>query len=150
MDEQNDLCVVIIEREQMVASSIELWGSGGEAGAEGMDFGGGSAIAGVHGIIGLFEEVAFGIGGQGVGDAIKLREGEGFSVASDVFARKDDGLARFSGGAIGLVAMSSVDGVDGGHGDGLLVRAKIRRFRVQIPGRFPCNDNNNQPVGCHM
>ena len=151
MNERDDLRVIVVEGEQTVASGVELRRSGGETGAEGVDFGRRFAVASVDGVVCLFEETAFRIRRRGVGDAIELREGEGFSVASDVFARKDDGVARFSGGAIGLAATSSVDGVDGRHG-GRLVQAEIRRFDGEEGrvGFHVTTSNNNQPVGCHM
>ena len=62
MDERDDLRIEVIEGEQTVASGVELWWSGGETGAEGVDFGGRFAIAGVDGVVGLFEETAFGVG----------------------------------------------------------------------------------------
>ena len=72
-----------------------------------------------------------------------------FTVASDVFARKEDGVARFSR-AVGLVAMNGIDGIDGGHGERLLVKAEIRRFDGE-EGRvgFHVTTTINQ-VGCHM
>ncbi len=68
---------------------------------------------------------------QFLGDTGHLRERVGFSVAVEVIAGKNDHVACIIASTIELGAVSSVGGVQGGHGNGggfWRTRRRIRRF----------------------